>query len=61
MEILIELDGKISKASVEKKAGWGFDKAALDAVLDSQFSPGMINGKPVRSKARITYRFELKN
>lgn len=60
VEILIETDGSVSSAKAIKKAGWGLDEAAMDAVRESTFEPGRAGGLPVRSRFVVEYRFTLK-
>lgn len=60
LEIWLEPDGSISKIEIVKSAGWGFDKAALKAAHSSRFTPGQIEGQPVRSRVRAPYIFRLK-
>ncbi len=60
VELVIEPDGKIAEAKVVQKAGWGFDESALRAALNSTIAPGYLDGKPVRSKVRVRYLFNLK-
>lgn len=60
IEVWLEPDGSVAMAKVTQKAGWGFDEAALEAARSSVFSPGRIDGKPVRTKARVPYKFVLR-
>src|SRR5262245_37294704 len=59
VDVILTIDvdetGKVSSAVVATPAGEPFDSAALEAVKQFEFSPGMAGGKPV--PVRITYRY----
>jgi protein TonB len=44
---------------VSGKAGYGFDEAALKIINKARFSPGSMNGKPVKMSHRIPINFIL--
>ena len=45
-----------------KKAGWGFDEAALEVVKKMPaWKPAKQNGKPVRLQMSLPVRFTLSN
>jgi TonB family protein len=59
LELVIGLDGHVTKASVVRSAGHGFDEAALAAGESFVFRPALRGGKPVVAKIRYTYSFRL--
>jgi TonB family protein len=60
LEVTIGADGKVSDARVVTGAGHGFDEAALDAVRRFVFKPARLDGKPVPSRVRYPYIFEIR-
>jgi TonB family protein len=55
LELIVDADGRVTDATVLAPAGHGFDEAALAAVRQFRFAPGMADGKPVPVK--VTYRY----
>src|SRR6476646_6584889 len=53
MLVDIDAQGKVTKVTVTKPVGQGFDEAAHDAVMQYVFSPAEVDGKP--SPIRIEY------
>jgi TonB family protein len=53
MMVDIDAEGKVTKVTVTKPVGQGFDEAAHDAVMQYLFSPAEVDGKP--SPIRIEY------
>jgi TonB family protein len=53
MLVDIDAQGKVTKVTVTKPVGQGFDEAARDAVMQYVFSPAEVDGKP--SPIRIEY------
>ncbi len=53
LQVYIDETGKVVKTSVMKSAGELLDKAAAAAIKRTSFSPGIINGKPVKVKVVI--------
>lgn len=60
LEVSIDADGKVTKATVVNPAGLGFDEAAAKAVEKFEFSPALRNGKPIASRIAYRYSFTLK-
>lgn len=60
LELHIDEHGNLIEEKIVKKAGYGFDKAALKAVQQSTYFPAKRNGQPVDSRARLNIRFELR-
>ncbi|MCB1176502.1 MAG: energy transducer TonB [Leptospiraceae bacterium] len=60
--VLVQIDetGKlVSKKIVSGKAGFGFDEAALKIISLARFTPGYLQGKPVKMTHRIPINFTL--
>lgn len=54
----IDVDGCVRNAEVVRSVP-GLDQAALDAVTQWEFSPTVVNGKPIPVLLTITVRFTL--
>jgi len=61
--VRLELDrsGGLRSASIEKAAGHGFDRSALEAVRQARFAPASRNGRPVACIALLPIVFRLKS
>ncbi|MGC8495379.1 MAG: TonB family protein [Syntrophobacteraceae bacterium] len=59
LSLLIDRHGRVVSVTVLKKAGFGFDEAAVKAIRQSTFFPARNNGKPCRCKVVIPVRFEM--
>ncbi len=59
LSLLIDQHGRVLSVTVLKKAGFGFDEAAVKAIRQSTFIPARNNGKPCRCKVVIPVRFEM--
>ena len=63
-EVVLTIDvdekGKVVKTEITRPAGDGFDEAALEAVKQFEFSPGMAGGKPVPVRITYSYKFALR-
>src|SRR4051812_41962416 len=57
MLVDIGADGKVTKVTVPKPVGQGFDEAARDAVMQYLFSPAEIDGKPAAIRIEYTLHF----
>ncbi len=55
LQLLVDDSGHVAAAQVDTPAGHGFDEAALAAVRQFRFLPGLADGKPV--PVRVTYRY----
>jgi len=55
----VNADGSVSKPQIAQPAGLGLDEAAVAAVLQYRFRPGMVNGKPQASEIGTAIRFAL--
>ena len=59
LQVYIDETGKVIKTSVIKSAGDLLDKAAEAAIRKTSFTPGIVNGKPVKVKVVIPIVFKL--
>lgn len=54
----VDESGNVTNAEVVKGIGSGCDEAALDAVMQTKFKPGIQRGKPVKVKITIPIVFK---
>ena len=60
LTVLIDENGGVDDVSVDKAQPEGyFEESAVNAFKEARFIPAQINGRSVRSKVRLTVRFEL--
>lgn len=60
--ILVEKDGSITHAEIFRKLGFGCDEEAIRLIKQMpNWSPGKVNGKPVRTFVTIPITFSLTN
>jgi protein TonB len=60
VEFVVEKDGSISQLAIIKGIGYGCDEEALRVVaLLKKWSPGILNGAPVRTRMRFPVKFKL--
>ncbi len=57
--ITIDETGSVTDAAVTTSAGFGFDEAAVEAVLAFQFRPAEIDEKPAPVQIKYQYNFTL--
>ena len=60
VQFVVEKDGSVSNAEVLKGIGGGCDEAALKAITETRFTPGMQRKKPVRVRMTIPVVFRIK-
>ena len=60
LEFIVNKDGTISDAKVKHGIGGGCDEAALKALRQMSFNPGM-SGKPVRVRTTLPVKFRMQN
>ncbi|MEE9450400.1 MAG: TonB family protein [Ignavibacteriaceae bacterium] len=60
VEAVVDKQGNIIDAFVQKSIGGGLDQVALDAVKNTRFHPGKQRGKPVNVRIWIPIKFVLK-
>jgi len=62
LEVELGARGNVLGARVVESSSYArLDRAALEAVKEAAYNPAVEEGTPVRSKARVAYRFELEN
>lgn len=59
IEVMISAEGAIENILVLSPLGFGLDEAALSAIRQWQFRPGLKNGEPVRVLAHYELEFRL--
>jgi len=55
----VDESGSVIKAEVVKGIGAGCDEAAIDAVLQTKFSPGKQRGRPIKVQITVPIVFKL--
>jgi protein TonB len=55
----VDESGNVTKAEVIKGIGLGCDEAAINAIVQTKFKPGMQRGKPVKVQVTIPVTFKL--
>jgi len=58
-EVTINEQGKVLSVKILKSGGTNFDEAVKAALQQSEFSAGLIDGKPVGARFQVPYRFSL--
>lgn len=59
-DVLINKKGMVEQITFEKKAGYGFEEAAINAINAVSFEPGTdLKGNPVRMIISIPVEFKL--
>lgn len=61
IDILIGDDGELKQMQIAKKAGHGFDEAAMKHIKSWSFEPAVYNGDYVESWIRVPVRFTIRN
>ncbi|HVW24972.1 MAG TPA: TonB-dependent siderophore myxochelin receptor MxcH [Polyangiaceae bacterium] len=59
LELYIDVEGRVTGASVIEPAGNGFDEAARDAALRFKFKPARRGDQPIAARIRYPYSFKL--
>jgi len=57
--VIVDADGTVKNAWLDKSIGMGLDEKAMEAVQKWKFKPAMRMGKPVNSMATIEVNFRL--
>lgn len=60
VEVYINERGMVDKVKLVKSGGELFDQAVMQAVKDSSFEPGYLEGRPVPVRIQIPYAFKLR-
>jgi TonB family protein len=58
--VVVAPDGHVAYIQILKPYGFGFDDAAVKAVLNWQFTPGTVNGQPVPVAVKVEVPFRMK-
>jgi len=61
LRLTIDERGNLLNVEVIEGAGYGLTEAAVEAVKKSTFTPAMVDGKAVPSKALLPIRFSLRS
>ncbi len=59
LEVDIDKKGRVVAVRVVKRAGFGFDEAAVNMIKNSKFLPAYSDGRPVPVRMRFTIVFRL--
>jgi periplasmic protein TonB len=60
VQFIINEDGSCTNFKVVKGIGFGCDEAAVEAFKKMpKWKPGLVNGKPVKTQAQMTYLYKL--
>lgn len=59
VQFIIDKEGYVRDPQVVRSLGGGLDEAAIEAVKQVRFTPGMQRGRPVRVKYTIPVQFRL--
>jgi protein TonB len=58
---IVDEKGKVTKPEVLKGIGFGCDEEALRVIRNlPDWKPGKMNGRPVKVRMRVPFRFKLK-
>jgi protein TonB len=57
--ILVDTTGRVVDVRVQRKAGYGLDEAAMNAVRQWTFKPRSLNGLPIAVRVQWTMHFRL--
>ena len=61
VQFIVNENGQVENPRVIRGIGGGCDEAALDAVKQAKFTPGMQRGRPVRVQYSLPIVFRLQN
>ncbi|MFA3783323.1 energy transducer TonB [Melioribacteraceae bacterium 4301-Me] len=56
----VDEKGNVVKAEIIKGIGYGCDEAAINAVNNTKFTPGVKDGKPVKTQVAVPILFKIK-
>lgn len=59
LQFIVNTDGSVSDAIVVRGIGGGCDEAALEAIRNTRFTPGLQRGRPVRVRMALPITFRL--
>ena len=61
VQFIVNEQGRVENPRVIRGIGGGCDEAALEAVKQAKFTPGMQRGRPVRVQYSLPIVFKLQN
>ncbi len=61
LDVSISATGEVVDVVVKKKAGFGFDEAAIAAMRQSNFNPAFVGDRPVAVIVRVPIQFRFKD
>jgi protein TonB len=59
VKVIIDEKGNVSETSILKSVNKDCDKAAMDAIKKTKFTPGIKDNKPVKAEVTIPIMFKL--
>ena len=59
VKAIIDEKGNVLETSILKSVNDDFDKAAMDAIKKTKFTPGIKDNKPVKAEVTIPVMFKL--
>ena len=59
VNVIIDEKGTVTETSILKSVNEDCDKAAMDAIKKTKFTPGIKDNKPVKSEVTIPVMFKL--
>ncbi len=60
VNVVVDESGRVSRTKIEKSSGFPLlDEAAVQAALKFRFEPGEKDGKAVKTRMTIPFRFKL--
>lgn len=60
MSFLVGPDGSVAESKMEKSSGFkGLDTAAIKTIASCKFKPGMKDGAPAKTWAKVEYAWTL--
>jgi TonB family protein len=60
VQFVVNKDSTVENVTVIKGLGYGLDEIAVDAVKNTVFTPGLVNGKPVEVETTMPVVFKLR-
>lgn len=59
VKVIIDENGNVTETSIIKSVNEDCDKAAMDAIKKTKFTPGIKDNKPVKTEVTIPIMFKL--
>jgi protein TonB len=60
LELVVDVSGQVREARPLTRQGYGFEDAAVRAVLGYRFTPALLDGRPVSVRMRWVLQFRLR-